>query len=149
MRSALPVMTLMVCTMVPLGCSRSAKNDVNRMQGAWNVERLEQDGKRAPDADFLKMVIVKEDKFAFRYFLPRSKTDGDLVHRFSLDVSKNPKVIELISPEDGSVSRGIYELESDSLKICWSRVAQGDLPTDFATSTNRRLLVLKRAQVKR
>jgi uncharacterized protein (TIGR03067 family) len=155
MRCALSVMVMIVCSIVPVGCSRSAikgnsMTDFNSMQGAWDVQKLEQDGEPAADAPLLKMVIIQEDKFAFRYFLPRSKKNGDLVDRFGLDASQNPKQIQLISPEDGSVHRGIYELGTDTLKICWSRAAQSNPPTDFSTSkgSGRRLVVLKRAQRK-
>ena len=141
---------------LPAGCSRpddkgSATTDFQRMQGAWAVQKLEQDGKPAADAPLLKMVIIKDDLFAFRYFLPRSKQNGDLVHRFKLDPSKNPKRIELTSHEDGSLEVGIYELDGDTLKFCWSRTDPGNPPADLTTheGSARRLLVLKRVPSKR
>ena len=124
--------------------------DFQRMQGAWEVEKVEQDGERAADASLLKMVIIKDDQLAFRYYLPRSKEYGDLVDRFKLDGSKTPKRIETKSSEDGSLHVGIYELEADTLKLCWSRTDLSNPPTDFTClkGSDRRLFVLKRVPPK-
>jgi uncharacterized protein (TIGR03067 family) len=120
------------------------------MQGAWDVQSVEQDGERAADASLIKMVIIKDDQFAVRYWLPRSKEYGDLVDRFRLDESKSPKRIETTSKEDGSVHAGIYELDGDTLKCCWNRGDRSNPPTDFTClkGSNRRLFVLKRAPSK-
>jgi uncharacterized protein (TIGR03067 family) len=136
-------------SILPTGCSRSkskAGSDFKKMQGAWEVEKLEQDGELAADASLLKKVIIKDDRFAFRYYLPRSKEYGDLVERFKLDASKTPKRIETTSSEDGSVLVGIYEFEGDTLRICWNRNDRSNPPPDFTClkGSDRRLLVLKR-----
>ncbi len=121
------------------------------MQGAWEVVQLEQDGEPAGDASLLKMVIIKDERFAFRYYFPRTKEYGDLVYRFQLDGSIAPKRIETRSSEDGSVQVGIYELEGDTLKVCWNRADIRNPPADFTClkGSNRRLLVLKRVPSKR
>jgi len=132
------------------GCSRSdnqgGPTDVQRMQGAWDVVQLQQDGEPAADASLLKKVIIKDNVFAFRYFLPRSKVESDLVHRFTIDASQNPKRIDLIFPDDGSHNVGIYELDAETLKVCWNRSDGRNPPTDFTAQkgSDRRLLVLKR-----
>lgn len=150
MRCAVWFSVVIGLSVLPAGCSRSGSKgnsmtDSQEMQGAWEVQKLEQDGEPAPDASLLKMVIIKDDRFAFRYFLPRSKQDGDLVHRFKLDASKNPKRIELTSSEGGSVPVGIYDLDGDTLRFCWSRTDATNPPTDFTSKKGSRLLVLKRA----
>ena len=133
------------------GCSQSDNpreptTDSQRMQGAWEVVQLQQDGAPAADASMLKMVIIKDNAFAFCYFLPRSKKESDLVHRFTIDASQNPKRIELTSPDDGSHNAGIYELDDETLKVCWSRTDRSRPPTEFTADkgSDRRLLVLKR-----
>jgi uncharacterized protein (TIGR03067 family) len=154
-RYARCVAVLIGLSIVPAGCSRPKgtsdfMTDFQRMQGAWKVEKLEQDGERAADASLLKMIIIKGDRFTFRYYLPRSKKYGDLVDRFTLDSSQTPRRIETKSSEDGSLLVGIYELEADTLKVCWNRADPRKPPADFTCSkgSNRRLLVLKRAQSK-
>ena len=117
------------------------------MQGVWEIEKLEQDGESAADASILKKVIIKDDQFAFRYYLPRSKEDGDLIYRFKLDGSKNRRQIQLSSHGEGDLPRGVYELDGDTLKICWSR-KDPNPPADFTCpkGSDRRLLVLRRSK---
>ena len=119
--------------------------DTQRMQGTWDLQALEQDGKPAGDAPLVKLVIITDGRIAFRYVFPRSRGYSDEESRFTVDESK--KACELSAPEGGPAYRGIYELDGDNLKICWSRVAGGNAPTDFTTSanSNRRLLVLTRS----
>jgi uncharacterized protein (TIGR03067 family) len=141
----------MCISIVAAGCSRRSKDrsvaDVQKLQGVWEVEKLEQDGESAADASILKKVIIQDDQFAFRYFLPRSKENGDLVYHFQLDDSKNPKQIRLRSSAEGELPPGIIELDGETLKVCWSR-SDPNPPTDFtcAKGSDRRLLVLKRAK---
>jgi uncharacterized protein (TIGR03067 family) len=125
--------------------------DFQQMQGAWEVQEVVQDGERAADASMVKMVIIKDDQFAFRYWFPLSKEFGDLVHRFKIDGSTNPKRIEMTSKEDGSVHVGIYELDGDTLKVSFSRSDLRNPPSDFTClkGSDRRLFVLKRAPSKR
>jgi uncharacterized protein (TIGR03067 family) len=120
------------------------------MQGTWEVQRLEQDGELAADAELLKFVIIRDDRFAFRYFFPRSKEYGDLVSRFKLDASQNPKEIDLTSDEDSSLHPGIYKLDGAMLTFCWSRKDPNNRPTDFTCpkGSERRFLVLRRVQSK-
>jgi uncharacterized protein (TIGR03067 family) len=126
--------------------------DYDCIQGMWQVQRLEQDGKPAADAPLLKLVLFKDDKICFRYFFPRRDgfEYGDTVFVFRLDASKRPKVIQTTYLEDGTVHFGIYYLEGETLQLCWNRDSTGDLPTAFATDTdsNRRLMVLERWQDK-
>ncbi|HLW66207.1 MAG TPA: TIGR03067 domain-containing protein [Gemmataceae bacterium] len=134
------------------GCSRlrkgNATSDLRKLQGAWEIQKLEQDGESAADASILKMVIIQDDRFAFRYRLARSKEDGDLVYHFRLDTSKSPRQIQLTSPEEGDLAPGIYELDGDTLKICWNRNDKSSVPSDFtcAKGSDRRLIVLQRAK---
>ncbi len=80
---------------------------------------LEQDGKPAPDAPLVKLVIFKDDQMWFRYFLPRSNEFGDLPAQFELDPTQKPKRID--QTVDGKTYLGIYDLEGGTLRICWRR----------------------------
>jgi uncharacterized protein (TIGR03067 family) len=153
MRSTVSLLIVVSVCSLAAGCSRSkskanAMSDAQKMQGRWEVVKLEQDGESAADASILKMVIVKDDKFAFRYYLPRSKQDGDLAYQFKLDTSKTPRQIQLSSSEEGDLAPGIYELDGDTLKVCWNRTDKSSVPSDFtcAKGSDRRLLVLQRAK---
>ena len=151
-RSAAYLCVVMGISVASMACSRSqnkggSAGDADKMQGVWEIEKLEQDGESAADASIMKKVIIKDDQFAFRYYLPRSKEDGDLVYNFQLDESKNPRQIRLRSSAEGELPPGIYELDGEILKVCWSR-KDPNPPTDFtcAKGSDRRLLVLRRAK---
>jgi uncharacterized protein (TIGR03067 family) len=143
---------MIIFAILSAGCSRHRKDnsaaDAQNMQGAWEIEKLEQDGESAADASILKKVIIKDDQFAFRYFLARSKEEGDLVYDLTLDSSKNPRQIQLKSRAESDLPLGIYELDGDTLKICWNRNNPNSPPTDFTCpkGSDRRLLVLRRAK---
>jgi uncharacterized protein (TIGR03067 family) len=103
----------------------------------------------APDAPLVKLVIIKDDQFAFRYVFPRSGEFSDEASRFRIDTSRNPKAFDLSALEGGPAYPGIYELDGDTLKICWSRTTEpASAPTEFVTrrGSNRRLLILKRSR---
>src|SRR5258708_9985094 len=106
-------------------------NDLQKIQGAWDVLRLEQDGKRAPDAPLVKMVIIKGDQLFLRYVFPRSGDFGDDMSRFKLDAMQTPKAIEQVV--DSKRYRGIYDLEGDTLRIGWRRTVEANPPFTFPT----------------
>ena len=122
--------------------------DHDRVQGMWQVQTLEQDGKPAPDAPLLKLVLFKDDKMCFRYLFPRSQgfEYGDSVFLYDFDATTNPKVIRATDAEDGTPLLGISDLDGDSLRLCWNRDEKCEPPSDFTTAigSQRRLMVLKR-----
>jgi uncharacterized protein (TIGR03067 family) len=120
-------------------------SDFDAVQGAWRVLRVEQDGQLAADARLVRLVIFDDARIAFRYFFP-PKGYGDSVSEFKLDDSLCPKLIETVSLEDQKTNLGIYELEGDSLKLCWNRADPREPPTEFTAGkgSSRRLFDLQR-----
>jgi hypothetical protein len=87
-------------------------------------------------------VVVQKDKIIFKY----SKLKQEAVNSITLDGSKKPKTVELTAPGLQGPLPGIYQLEGDTLKLCWSTSPDGRRPGAFAARENsgRRLLILKR-----
>ena len=118
----------------------AAKKDQDRLQGTWKVASATKGGKEAP-ADRLKemRLVVQGDKMTVR--------DGtrDEEATFTLTPDQKPAAIDV---KPGRASRktilGIYRLEGDALKMCWSR--EGERPREFASpeGSDAILLVLKR-----
>jgi uncharacterized protein (TIGR03067 family) len=145
------VLTLAVLLAVTAGAvaDDSAKKDLDKLRGAWEVVKGEEEGTPANDylVEHLK-VEIKGNKLTFRGIKPL--TDKARKLTIKLDASTAPRCIDLkvdVGSMKGDVIEGIYELKGGRLKLCLS-VADGvrNRPLDFKTKAGSRrvMLVLKR-----
>jgi uncharacterized protein (TIGR03067 family) len=127
-----------VLVVLAAGCSGAApslpeavvKEDMQKLQGRWNVASIEVNG--AP---------VPEDKMGD----PRAVIEGDryAIHDFRLtikiDPTKTPKAIDM-DGKDGNgkplAMAGIYDVEGDTLRICFAKPGQKQRPATFETRGN-------------
>jgi uncharacterized protein (TIGR03067 family) len=122
--------------------SDAAKADLKKMQGEWTVEKAVRDGKAAP-AEVLKQmkVTIADSKIT----IDDGSARDESAH-MTLDPSKKPAEIDLALSTGGKpgLILGIYELESDTLTICWNK--DGARPKTFVIDEDAKniLLVLKR-----
>jgi RNA polymerase sigma factor (sigma-70 family) len=95
------------------------KTDEEKLQGVWKLVRMEMGGQVVSEEEtslFPELVFdrnrIENDKGKQPAPFPRGA--------FTLDTTKNPKKITLITDFDGAryPSKGVYELEGDDLKIC-------------------------------
>jgi uncharacterized protein (TIGR03067 family) len=139
---------LLLTTFLLLGASQpkddAAKTDRDRMQGTWAVESAAKRGEALPKekADRIK-VIITADKIAIQDE-DQGRSEEAL---FTLLPGKDPPAIDLTPSGTDRKAEGIYQLDGDTLKLCWSKPG-GARPADFTTSRedNRILLVLRRAK---
>jgi uncharacterized protein (TIGR03067 family) len=104
-------------------------NDLDMMQGTWNLVSAMEDGKALPDDEVKQTTIVVRGN-SFRF--PGLAEDATSKEgTFTLDATKNPKEIDSTST-DNEVSLGIYELEPDSYKICFAPAGK-PRPTRFSS----------------
>ena len=105
------------------------EKEVKKFQGAWTIESSVAGGQELP-ADQLNgfIVIFEGDKHTVK--------NGDKVIQVGtqkLDPSKSPKAIDVTmveGPHKGTVMLGIYEIDADTLKVCFD--PQGKKrPTEF------------------
>ena len=105
------------------------EKEVRKFQGTWTFESSETGGKELP-ADALKGLILtfEGDKHTLK--------KGDEVIQVGtqkIDPSKSPKTIDVKmteGPNKGKVMLGIYEIDADTLKVCFD--PQGKKrPTEF------------------
>jgi uncharacterized protein (TIGR03067 family) len=123
----------------------AVKKDLKALQGNWTVVSIEVSGTRVP-----------EDKIGGRN--AAFKGDQYSIHDFRLavkiDPTKQPKTIDL-DGKDGNGKPlsmlGIYDLDGDTLKICFAKPGTKERPTKFETraKTGESLIVYKRRPEKR
>jgi uncharacterized protein (TIGR03067 family) len=108
------------------------EKEVRRFQGTWTFESSKSGGKELP-ADVLKALILtfEGDKHTVK--------KGDEVIQVGtqkLDPSKSPKTIDVTmtkGPNKGTVMLGIYEIDGDTLRVCFD--PQGKKrPTEFKSA---------------
>jgi uncharacterized protein (TIGR03067 family) len=127
--------------------AEDTKKDEELIQGTWVFVSREMLGKKTPDAELRAAgkVIIKDGTM--------TNDDGKKKETvpYKLDPSKKPKAIDLtFDALDGGggkeTYRAIYELDGDTLKICWSEKAPDHRPTKFASDEGsaQTMIVFKR-----
>ncbi|HLJ95750.1 MAG TPA: TIGR03067 domain-containing protein [Gemmataceae bacterium] len=117
-----------------------ASIDRELLQGTWVATGLEREGKAMPKPTLESLhikLIFNGDKLTFEY------PDHTELGTFKLEVSDGRKTIDVATGVD--TSKGIYQLEGDSLKICGVPSSE-ERPTDFTTRARSKqvLFILKR-----
>ena len=119
-----------------IGRAGDAKKDEAQLKGTWTVISEEDNGKASKVKD--ATVTIGAGKITVKV---KGKKDQESTYK--VDTTKKPKAIDIVV-DDGKKSKlGIYELDGDTLKLCFGEKAR---PTEFKTSQESPglLLVLKR-----
>src|SRR5262249_20836993 len=89
--------------------------DRERLQGSWNVVRLERDGQNDKDKDPLT-IVLKGDRFVVQV----GKEEKE-AYRFVIDATKHPKEFDIFSgkdPKNNHEIAAIYRFDGDTLTLC-------------------------------
>ncbi len=94
------------------------EKELRRFQGTWTFESSEAGGQQLPAGGLKELVLTFEgNKHTVR--------KGDEVVQVGtqeIDPSKSPKAIDVTlteGPNKGAVMLGIYEIDGDTLKVCF------------------------------
>lgn len=128
--------------LVASGTALADDKEKDKLDGVWMVESLERNGQPA-GADVtqnFKLSITGEKLKIERQGNEREGT-------IKIDSTKKPKEIDITVGD--RATKGIYELEGDTLKICQARPGD-DRPTELSAKegSNQMLMVLKREKKK-
>lgn len=121
------------------------RKDLAALQGTWQPVSVTVNGE-ALDKERLKddSMVIRKNTFVLR------SGAGSTGGTFLIDPTKNPKTIDtetLIGEAKGAKSVGIYQLEGDTLRVCYT-TAPNPRPTDFSAGkdSKRALVVYKRGK---
>ena len=144
------LLKFVVCVLAPLVVCRlfvanspsdAAKIETKLLQGTWQVTSLEQDGERAPafivDHSYLE---IEETNWLF------SSPFRTEVVRAVIALQEQPKALDLIEYANGTriVTRCIYELHGNTLRICRASNDDQERPVAFSGQAGYRLGIFKR-----
>lgn len=124
------------------------KTDKERFQGTWQCVSVSGGGETIKVEDFGQNGLPGTVKFDGDKLLSRDfNSDGKVVETkgsFKLDPSRKPKEIDLIYDPEAKVksARGIYELEGDSLRLCFPGSPDKDRPTKLESKKGERYMLM-------
>lgn len=122
---------LIVPTLLLIAAGDPPRSDLDRLQGMWVLVVQEREGEAVPVEELKGSTATYEgNRITLR--------DGDRVRRrgiVTLDPSRTPKAIntwDQDGPYEDQTVPGIYELDGDTLKLCFSRPG-AERPKQFST----------------
>ena len=108
------------------------EKEVRKFQGTWTFESSESGGKELPAGELKGLILTFE---GHKHTVKKSD-EVIQVGTQKLDPSKSPKTIDVTmaeGPNKGTVMLGIYEIDGDTLKVCFD--PQGKKrPTEFKSA---------------
>lgn len=123
------------------------EKEVKKFQGSWSFESCTTGGKELP-ADLIKGLTLSFDGNK------HTVKAGDQVLQAGtqkIEPSKSPKTIDVTmteGPDKGKVMLGIYELDGDTLKVCFD--SQGKKrPTEFKSPPGSEIFVNVHKRIKK
>ncbi len=94
------------------------EKELRKFHGVWTIESVEAGGKKAPAEDLKGMTVT----FAGNTYTVKKGDEVIQVGTQKLDPSRSPKTIDVTVTEGlrkGAVMLGIYEIDGDTLKVCF------------------------------
>jgi len=116
-----------------------ATNDVRAVQGNWKPVKADLGGQPLPDA-VLKTISLKLDNGKYEVFVGDKPDRGT----YSLDTASQPKGMSITGtegPNRGKTFPAIYELEGDTLRICYD-LSGAKRPAEFKTVAGTQLYLV-------
>jgi len=124
----------------------AGENVLKKIQGTWRFVSQEMAGKPRPPEEVAKLKITfTGDKWVVR-------EDGNVVQAgtHKLDPTKKPAQVDAAVTEGqdkGSTMLGIYQLEGDTMKVCFDTQGK-ERPTSFQAKAGQFAVVIQREQKK-
>jgi uncharacterized protein (TIGR03067 family) len=129
----------------------AVQKDLKLLQGSWVIVGKEFKGKKATKEELeeLKGVMVIKDNTVTQYAEASGKLEVVSEATLKLDPSAKPKAVDATYTKGelkGTTDEAIYEIDAETLKVCWAVPLDAKRPREFAGKNdgNEVLLVYKR-----
>jgi uncharacterized protein (TIGR03067 family) len=137
MKNILFTALCVIASLTALAADDSA--DIKALQGTWLPVKAELGGKPMSD-ELLKTVVLKLNKDNYETTVAGEADNGT----WTVDVSTKPKgmtVNGVIGPNAGRTFPCIYEIQGDTLRICYD-LSGARRPTEFKTQAGTKLYLV-------
>jgi len=126
--------------------SDAAKKELAKLEGEWNVEKVEAGGNGLTPDQLKELKSVTFKGNTFTSIAGAAKVEGTI----KIDPARKPKTMDITlkaGADKDKVYKAIYSLEGDEMKMCGSELDK-DRPKDFDVKDkkNHTLMVFKRAK---
>ena len=114
-------------------------NDPKDIQGTWLPVKAELSGKPMPDEFLKKIISLKLD--GGKYLVTAESLDKGT---YTMDAAAKPRTIDITGTEGPNVGKkipAIYELNGDTLRICYN-LGGGTHPTEFKSPAGTRIFLV-------
>ena len=137
------VVLLSSCLITAAAKDERSEKDLAKLQGTWKVESALVGGEKIPAEQQAKMSFTFKGAELIPADNPRD------VAKVKLDPSQKPAAIDL-TEKNKKTSLGIYEIDGDTLKLCFNEPGKGRPKTfESAKGSPTVSLVLKRDKSKK
>jgi uncharacterized protein (TIGR03067 family) len=144
-----PIFGLLAAFVVSLATSSAradgAADEWKKLAGTWRVDAATYGGKDATSTFKAAVLTIEEGK----YKLVFGSTDAGTL---TIDPSKKPKSMTIMGTEGPNKDKTIpciYEIDGDTLKICYALGGAKEAPTEFkSTAENKALLMTYKREKK-
>ncbi len=134
---------LLLITFLLLACSGLPRvspedgiaRELKAMAGSWRPVATENNGYKASEGDLTGILWIRDADGKWT-----ARRNGKAVVEWAvkkIDPTQNPKTIDIevaAGPYKGVVYLGIYELDGDTLRICFAMPDKPERPTDFSAA---------------
>lgn len=119
---------------LPSAVPAADKKDEDAIQGKWKIEKVEDAVEKAPAGREAVAFIFKDGKRTIQYGNGNTKES-----EYKLDLTAKPKAINFV--RGNYTSPGIYELEGDTLRICFVEGVDPVRPTEFKPKGRNQVVI--------
>jgi uncharacterized protein (TIGR03067 family) len=130
------------------------KKDLAALEGTWVITGKEFMGKQATKEEIDDLaaeseLVIKDGK-STRTDLATKKIVNEAT--LKLDPTAKPKTVDVTytsGPVKGTTDKAIYEIDGDTLKVCYTLEPGAERPTEFAAKPDGKTFVLTFKRVKK